>query len=186
MDNKTDTDKLYKTIAGKLGGGTPDALQKPNGDLVFKLEQKLEVAANHFRIKSKNPTVLPKGAPLGEEKSKIMHLNDVFTDEEFEIAIKSLKNGKASGLDGIAPELIKYGGFKIIQSLTDIANYMLKRSVVPKTFKTARIKVLYKKGFEYDLDNYRPIALQSCLGKVIFNVINKRIPTCEITNKMQK
>ena len=54
--------------------------------------------------------------------------------EEVEAAVKSLKRGKAAGIDNIPSELIKAGGEAMIDALTIICNKVCKLGEWPTTW----------------------------------------------------
>ena len=60
-------------------------------------------------------------------------------------ALKKMKGGKASGMDGIVIEMLKNGGISIIDWLLTIFNNCMESGVVPEDWKTACI-VPYTKG----------------------------------------
>ena len=53
---------------------------------------------------------------------ELQMINDVFTTDEILYAIRSLKNNKAQGIDGIPAEIIKYCQVELIDLITDIYN----------------------------------------------------------------
>ncbi|KAL0195131.1 hypothetical protein M9458_008703, partial [Cirrhinus mrigala] len=78
-------------------------------------------------------------------------------------AIQQLKSGKAAGIDGIPPEIWKYGGPALHRTL-------------PKDFRDAVIVTLYKnKGEKYDCSNYRGITLLSIAGKILARLLLNRL-----------
>ncbi len=75
---------------------------------------------------------------------------------EVEKAIARLKCGKATGMDGITAEMLKYGGDIVVEWLLLICEQVWKRGEVPDDWKKAIIVPLYKgKGSRNDCGNYR-------------------------------
>ncbi len=89
---------------------------------------------------------------------------------------KGVKNNKASGLDNIINEFIKYSPVPMINLLTEFFNLVLESGHVPESWCTGVIVPIFKKkGDQNDPDNYRGITLLSCVGKVFTALLNNRI-----------
>lgn len=99
------------------------------------------------------------------------------TLHEVERTVKNLPNKKAKGPDDIANELIKIALPAISNVLVQIFNACIKLSHFPSHWKTATTAILRKqdKPDYSEPGAYRPIALLSCLGKVLETIISKRI-----------
>ena len=95
--------------------------------------------------------------------------------EEVKTAIKLLKNGKARGADGLAPEIFKYAGPDLVKCLYHLFETILTAEAVPQDFKDATITHLFKcKGDRVDCNNHG-ISLLSIAGKILARIINSRI-----------
>lgn len=95
--------------------------------------------------------------------------------EEFETAIAGLKNWKAPGSDGIAAELIKYGGKILHHSLFKLCNKIWDEEQLPIMWKEAIIVPLHKKGDQLECDNYRGISLLNSAYKIFARILLKRL-----------
>ena len=83
---------------------------------------------------------------------------------------------KAMGPDSIHNRFIKLGCVKMIECLTRIFNYSYSLGYVPKSWKLANIVPIRKPGrVPHTCKAYRPIALTSCLGKIMERVLTARI-----------
>ena len=103
-------------------------------------------------------------------------LNSPITDDEIKISIKSLKNGKACGIDNITNEMIKCFSVKNLHVLRNLFNMVLESGEVPHDWLIGIIKPIYKnKGDINDPDNYRGITLLSCIGKLFTSILNNRL-----------
>ena len=98
-------------------------------------------------------------------------------DEDFSIqklnnAIKKAKSGKAPGPDKIANEMIAHLGPLAKLNLLLIINKTWKTGNLPKSWKTAQVTPILKKGKPAgNPKSYRPISLTSCIGKVAERMI---------------
>ena len=97
--------------------------------------------------------------------------------EELENAIKSLKNGKAPGKDGIPSEIIKAGkDSTLMQHFHELLLKCWDEGAVPQDMRDANIITLYKnKGDRSDCNNYRGISLLSIVGKAYARVVLKKL-----------
>lgn len=97
--------------------------------------------------------------------------------EEFEIekALKTVKNGKAAGEDGILPEMLKEGGKSLLQQLKNLFNYCLQEEKIPSNWNNAVVVLLHKKGDKSKLENYRPISLLSQIYKLFTKILTNRL-----------
>lgn len=106
------------------------------------------------------------------------HLDEPPSIEEVKAAVHSLKNNKSAGMDGVPPEIWKYGGEDVVGWLYSELKQAWTSSVIPSSWKDAEILLLWKgKGSKSDLEHYRSIALLASAGKVLAKVLQARIGT---------
>ena len=82
--------------------------------------------------------------------------------------LKSLRNGKASGINGIPPEILKncLDNSKFVNSLTLFFNTIFNASLFPEKWKTGVIYPLYKgNGSPENPTAYKGITLLSTVSK---------------------
>ena len=103
-------------------------------------------------------------------------LNATITEEEVLCAIKSLKNGKAVGIDEVRNEFIKHSSPQLISIFCKLFNKVLDTGIVPEQWVQGIIIPIHKgKGDIDQCDNYRGITLLSCVGKAFTSILNKRL-----------
>jgi len=92
------------------------------------------------------------------------------------VAIKLLKNNKASGTDGIPAEVLKCGNEALAVELHVVFELCWCTHCLPQNFKDANIITLYKnKGSRQDCNSYRGISLLSVAGQVLSRVLFPRL-----------
>ena len=103
-------------------------------------------------------------------------LQEVFTTDEVQKVIKSLKNNKAPGWDDITAECIKYGGSEIVKTVTKLCNLITDKEYIPWQFKIGLLIPIPKgeKNKSYQ-DNYRGITLLPILSKILEKCYMQRI-----------
>ena len=80
-------------------------------------------------------------------------------------------------------DFFKHSPDNITPIYTKLFNVVLASGQVPDDWLLGSIKPIYKnKDDEGDPENYRGIALLSCLGKLFTSCINKRLP-CYVEDK---
>ena len=91
--------------------------------------------------------------------------------------IIKLKENKATGVDDIPNEFLKFGGNKLAKILTKCFNEIIETGIVPEDWKRARVHLLHKGGRldKHNLGNYRPISIISNICKVFCGLLNKRL-----------
>ena len=98
------------------------------------------------------------------------------TMEELEKALQETRRGKAPGLDGISPEILKLGGPKLKACLLSLYNTCWQRQTLPQDFKDAIIVKIYnRKGDRRNCDNQCGISLLSIAGKVLAKIMLNRL-----------
>ena len=107
-------------------------------------------------------------------------LNDAFTLEELSVAISSLNIGKASSFDHISNELIKGLDDNFKQLLLKLFNLCLSKGCY--FWSESIITPLHKKGAVSDPDNYRAIAVCSCIGKLLSVMLLNRLTAHRSSN----
>ncbi|XP_071123270.1 uncharacterized protein [Mytilus edulis] len=103
-------------------------------------------------------------------------LNSEITTEEISKCIRDLKNGKASGDDLIINEFMKSTSHIFIPVYVKLFNMIFDSGILPDIWLMGNIIPFYKnKGDQSDPQNYRPITILSCLGKLFTSVLNLRL-----------
>ncbi|XP_076065308.1 uncharacterized protein LOC143039315 [Oratosquilla oratoria] len=99
-----------------------------------------------------------------------------FTLADLNAAMKHLKCGKASGEDGITPEMIQHFGENAKTWLLTLFNNCAMSYQIPKIWRKARVVALLKPGKDPSSPkSYRPISLLCTLYKLYERMILARI-----------
>ena len=85
---------------------------------------------------------------------------------------RSLKSGKAEGLDRIPTRLLKHSADIVVKPVTFIINTSLRTAKVPCDWKSARVIPLFKKGKADEMGNYHPISILPVLSKVLERAVH--------------
>lgn len=98
------------------------------------------------------------------------------TVEEVELAGKKISAGKAPGVDGVPPEVIKTLMKEVPSDFAAVANRLLGEGRFPKEWKVARLVLLPKPGKPpEDPSSYRPLCLLDTLGKATETIMAARL-----------
>lgn len=99
------------------------------------------------------------------------------TEHEVEEILTGILSKRATGSDGIPNEILKLAKSLLLPHLTSIFNNCLKFGYFPKPWRTATTAILRKSDKDNYLEPgaYRPIALLSCLGKVLETIVTRRV-----------
>ena len=105
-------------------------------------------------------------------------VTDSLLDKEIEMGeiakcLRNLKNSKTGGSDGIVGELLKYGGFGMVDLLEQLFSVIWQEEIVPRQWREGLN--IFKKGDREDAANYRGITLLSVVGKVFCKILNNRL-----------
>ena len=117
---------------------------------------------------SGDPTVLHH--PIPEEEAPLPILR-----EEVAAAVRTLKLGKAPGVDNITAELLKAGGEPVITVLTKVCNEVMKTGIWPTEWTKSLVIALPKKGASKLCENHRTISLISHASKVMLRILLDRL-----------
>ena len=125
-------------------------------------------------------TILPGADSVQPDSSSLPTNSESFTclqttpREVYDI-LSCLKEGKAPGLDGLSPRLLRYCACGISSSLSVLFNRSFSEGSFPSAWKTALVIPVFKKGSRSDPGNYRPIALLSIVSKVMERLVHNKL-----------
>lgn len=103
-------------------------------------------------------------------------LDVMFTMQELDAALASTRRSSAPGPDGITYAALRSLGKEARTLLLSLFNASWSTGTVPEKWKTSRVVALLKPGkAPHALASYRPIALASCVGKVMEKMLLTRL-----------
>lgn len=103
------------------------------------------------------------------------NISDPFDIAELEYALSD-KSNSATGMDGISYSMFKNLPIKGKIILTRIFNNILRGEPLPVSWRRYNIICLHKPNKDPSLaENYRPIILASCGGKILQIMIKNRL-----------
>ena len=154
-----------------------DGAQAPLDD-----PQKAELLAHHYHQKIGIPPTLRPPPDLHHVISTSTaspgppELERPFTPKELEEALTPLNTGKASGLDNIPYEFLTHLTPPLLDSLLHIYNTSWTTGTYPTCWKASVLIPIHKPGKDPTLPSaYRPIALLSCIGKLMERLVTTRL-----------
>ena len=105
-----------------------------------------------------------------------MDINKPITEKETLTAVENLKNNKSPGADNILNKHIKSTIQIILPIYTKPFNIIFDTGIVPESWCLGNILPIYKnKGNNKLPENYRPITILSCFGKLFTAILNVRL-----------
>ena len=145
-----------------------------NDELITDDIEKAEAFNSHFIKFSEindNDVPVPDNSPMVDQTLAEL----VVTEKDVSDLLKSLDVKKASGPDQISHRMLKEAGDKISTSLAKLFNKSLRANIVPALWKKANVTPLFKKNDNSLIDNYRPVSLLSCVGKLFERTVFKYV-----------
>lgn len=97
--------------------------------------------------------------------------NVMVTRDEILRKIAKLDPGKGAGPDGLPPALIKRCAEELSIPLCIIFNASIHSGTFPQEWKRAHIVPVFKSGDKSRCENYRPISILSCFGKLFESLV---------------
>ncbi|XP_061884956.1 uncharacterized protein LOC133635724 [Entelurus aequoreus] len=177
---KNDMHNFYnavKTIHGPRNSSLSPVKSADGSTLIKDQKQVVDRWAEHFQTLLNQPAT-PDLAVLDELPSyqTIEELDLPPTFSEVLAAIRSLKNNKTPGPDGIPAEILKQGGYLCTRAIFHYIADIWKRGAVPQQWRDANVVTIYKgKGEKSVCGNSRGISLLSAAGKVLAKVMLSRL-----------
>ena len=153
-------------------------LKSASGVVITDRSKQMERWAEHYQELYSRENIVPRTAIENTTPLPTMEeLDAPPTMKELGEAIDSLACGKAPGIDGIPPEVIKAGkDSSLLYHLHELLLQCWEEGTVPQDMRDAKIIKLYKnKGDRSDCNNYRGISLLSVVGKAFARVILNRL-----------
>ena len=136
----------------------------------------LERWSQHFETLLNQPgDIEPAVRDRINQRPVVTSLDDIPTRKELNLAIASLGDGKAPGVDGKPSEIWKHGGATLTNSLLMMIQQAWAEGSVPQEWKDANIVAIFKKGDRTQCGNYRGISLLSIAGKVFARILLNRL-----------
>jgi hypothetical protein len=105
-----------------------------------------------------------------------------------DLALDGANSSSAAGIDGISTKFIKRYWDIFREPLFKYARTVFVKGQLTRTFRTAIIKLIPKKGIATDIRKWRPISLLSCMYKILSRAVNNRLKSVvnRFTSRAQK
>lgn len=97
------------------------------------------------------------------------------TNHELYEAIKTMKNNKVPGIDGLTKEFSITFWDLIGDHLLEVFEEMCETGRMPKSMRTGVISLLHKKGSPAVLSNYRPLSMVCVDYKILSRTLARRL-----------
>ena len=139
-------------------------LKKPDGTLTENDLEKAEVLKTFFHSVFTND----KDDNLPDFNSRTNKSLSFLTVTEPQMvkALQSLKVDKSPGPDGLHPRVLREVAVEIARPLTALFNATITQGKIPRAWKIAEVRPIYKKGDKTSPGNYRPVSLTAITCKL--------------------
>ena len=132
----------------------------------------------HYKDVEETPfeQLLARADELKDESHLILE-RPVVRDEVTKV-VRDLKPNKAAGPDDVHNALLKKIPMRAWTEITKVFNACLREGVYPEVWNAADVVPVPKPGKKLDRpEHYRPIAVSSCMGRVLEKVLADRLQT---------
>ena len=99
----------------------------------------------------------------------------LITSSQVSQFIHKLDPGKATGLDGIGPRILKMACDIISPSIADLINKSITTGHFPNQLKIAKVFPIFKNGAKDNPSNYRPISILPTISNIFEKHVNSHL-----------
>ena len=182
-ESKLNPKALFQYIASKTKPKEkiPD-LDKSDGTQTQNDKEKVEVLSDFF----KSVYTLEGDSPIPTFKANTNKtLSTVhITKNDVLLALRALNVNKSSGPDGVHPRILKELANELCVPLFKLFQRSLKEGKIPRVWKEAEVRPIYKKGKKSSPGNYRPVSLTSIICKILEGFIRTELYKYLVENKL--
>ncbi|XP_065092188.1 uncharacterized protein LOC135713044 [Ochlerotatus camptorhynchus] len=163
-----DTRKFYEKLNSSRKGYVPQAdmckdldgnLLTNECEVIERWKQYYDEHLNGEAAENEGGTATDLGTRAEDDRLPAPDLQEV--EEE----IGRLKNNKATGVDQLPSELLKYGGEALARALHWVIAKIWEEEILPEEWMEGVVCPIYNKGDKLDCCNYRAITLLSAAYK---------------------
>ena len=149
-------------------------MERDDGSLSTDPSEKAEILNDQF-IRQTQINAETDPTPL-LQKLTINSLTSIeITIDDVKKVMKTVDKSKAQGPDEIHPYIIHECQNELAYPVWKLFQMSIEREELPIKWKQANITPIYKKGDKAKPVNYRPIALTSCICKLLEKIIHKHL-----------
>lgn len=143
---------------------------------VVQRRSEVDVAEDYCKLIVAGATGIPPTNDRQAPPALDDRLDVMFTMQELDAALASTRRSSAPGPDGITYAALRSLGKEARTLLLSLFNASWSTGTVPEKWKTSGVVALLKPGkTPHALASYRPIALASCVGKVMEKMLLTRL-----------
>ena len=165
--------EITRTLSGKNANPSKPVKDKNGKTITSDAEQRCRWVEHFEEVLNRPPPSTVPDIPPATEQLRVN--TNPPTKAEIIKAIKKMKNGKASGPDGIPPEAIKADPTTSAEMLQPLLQKIWEQEQVPADWRRGHLVKLPKKGDLSQCGNWRGIMLLSVPSKVLTRVILERL-----------
>ena len=136
------------------------------GRIIWQSKEQAQVVANFFHSQLHDEAVPPLAPFIGPPRP----LTNPISESEVEAAIKTLKNRKAAGSDGVPAELLKKGGPVIASEIKEILNDIFTHHVRCDLGTSIIVPLQKPAKPKGPCSSLRPVALLRVFRKVLSTI----------------
>ncbi|KAL9959458.1 hypothetical protein ACROYT_G032784 [Oculina patagonica] len=167
---------ITKTIAGERRRQEVGVKDK-QGVLKTEMQERLQRWVEHFsEILNRDDPVNPVEEDEIEEPEEIGEIDvGSWRLQEVKDALKGTKPGKAPGVDGVSPELLRADMEVTAHRLTRCYNRLWETDRWLEIWKKGLVVKIFKKGDLRDCNNWRGVTLLPVISKIFGRMLLERI-----------
>ena len=189
LTSKTPSAKVWKAIRkikGKGGTSSISHLRVGNNLITDKVAVSNLIAetisenssAKNYCAQFQKIKATEESKPCNFQSNNSEDYNVLFSLQELKLALQK-STDSATGLDGIHYQFLTHLPEESLRLLLSIFNHIWTSGHFPESWRRAEIIPIPKQGKDLkDPNNYRPIALTSCVCKTMERLVNSRLVWC--------